>query len=240
MTPRTTIISASILALGIAFAGFSAGQSLVHSRLGFRTVTVKGLSERAVKADLGFWPISFRASGESLEEARQSLTASEAAVTAFLRTSGFPATAYQVQNISVQDKLAESYSGYSGPRFILTENILVKTTEVDKLSQTARNTGDLLKAGVVFASDGGSSGPSFQFTGLNELKGTLLTEATQRAREAADKFAKESGAKVGAIQNANQGIIEVNPAVEIPDSPPDRQIDKKVRVVTTITYFLRD
>ena len=240
MTGKTTIISAGILSLGIAFAGFSAGQSLVHSRLGFRTVTVKGLSERPVKADLGFWPISFVATGDSLEEARQALTTSETAVTAFLVARGFPATAFQVQNIRVEDKLANSYSGngYSGPRFVLTENILVKTTEVDKLAETARNTGDLLKVGVVLTSDGG--GPSFQFTGLNEMKGALLTEATQRARESADKFAKESGAKVGAIQNANQGIIEVNAAVDIPDSSPDRQIDKKVRVVTTITYFLRN
>jgi uncharacterized protein len=241
MTGKTTIISAGLVALGIAFAGFSAGQSLVHSRLGFRTVTVKGLSERAVKADLGFWPVSFVATGDTLEEARQALTTSETAVTSFLVGRGFPATAFQVQNIRVEDKLANSYSGngYSGPRFVLTENILVKTTEVDKLAETARNTGDLLKVGVVFASDGGSNGPSFQFTGLNDMKGALLTEATQRAREAADKFAKESGAKVGAIQNANQGVIEVNAAVDIPDSSPDRQIDKKVRVVTTITYFLK-
>ncbi len=242
MTGRTTIIAAGLIALGIAFAGFSAGQSLVHSRLGFRTVTVKGLSERPVKADLGFWPVSFVATGDTLEEARQALTTSETAVTAFLVARGFPTTAFQVQNIRVEDKLASGYSGsgYSGPRFVLTESVLVKTTEVDKLAETARNTGDLLKVGVVFASEGGSNGPSFQFTGLNEMKGALLTEATQRAREAADKFAKESGAKVGAIQNANQGVIEVNAAVDIPDSSPDRQIDKKVRVVTTITYFLKD
>ena len=242
MTGRTTIIAAALIASGIAFAGFSAGHSLVHSRLGFRTVTVKGLSERPVKADLGFWPISFVATGDTLEEARQALTTSEAAVTGFLTARGFPANSYQVQNIRVEDKLANSYSGsgYSGPRFVLTENLLVKTTEVDKLAETARSTGDLLKVGVVFASDGGTSGPSFQFTGLNDMKGALLTEATQRAREAADKFAKESGAKVGAIQNANQGVIEVNAAVDIPDTSPDRQIDKKVRVVTTITYFLRN
>ncbi len=243
MTERTHLLAAAaIVAGGIAFAGFSAGQSLVHSRLGFRTVTVKGLSERPVKADLGFWSISFVATGDSLEEARQALTSSETAVKAFLTARGFPATAYQVQNIRVEDKLANAYSngGLNGPRYILTENLMVKTTEVDKLAEASRNSGDLLKEGVVFANDGSSSGPSFQFTGLNELKGALLTEATQRAREAADKFAKESGAKVGAIQNANQGVIEVNPAVEIPDSPPDRQIDKKVRVVTTITYFLKD
>jgi hypothetical protein len=142
----------------------------------------------------------------------------------------------------VEDKLAHAYSngGLNGPRYILTETLLVKTGEVDKLAETARNSGDLLKEGVVFANEGMSAGPAFQFTKLNDLKGELLTEATQRAREAADKFARESGAKVGAIQNANQGVIEVNPAVDIPDSPPDRQIDKKVRVVTTITYFLKD
>ena len=66
----------------------------------------------------------------------------------------------------------------------------------------------------------------------------MLTEATQRAREAAQKFAEESGAKVGDIQSANQGIFEVNPAVEIPNDRPEKQIDKKIRVVTTITYFL--
>ena len=73
-----------------------------------------------------------------------------------------------------------------------------------------------------------------------DLKGEMLTEATKRAREAAEKFANESGARVGAIQTANQGIVEINPAVEIPNDRPEKQINKKVRVVTTITYFLRD
>jgi hypothetical protein len=98
--------------------------------------------------------------------------------------------------------------------------------------------GELLKAGVVFSSDSYNAGPSYIFTKISDLKGEMLTEATQRAREAAEKFAEESGAKVGVIQSANQGIFEVNPAVEIPNDRPEKQIDKKVRVVTTITYFL--
>ena len=68
----------------------------------------------------------------------------------------------------------------------------------------------------------------------------MLTEATKRAREAADKFAAEAGARVGGIQNANQGIIEITPAIEIPNDRPEKQIMKKVRVVTTITYLLGD
>ena len=125
-------------------------------------------------------------------------------------------------------------------RFVLTEDLLVKSADVQKLSEASRMIGDLLKSGVVFSSDAYNAGPSFIFTGVNALKGEMLTEATKRAREAAEKFATESGAKVGDIQNANQGIIEINPAVEIPNDRPDKQIDKKVRVVTTISYFLVD
>ena len=102
----------------------------------------------------------------------------------------------------------------------------------------ARAVGDLLKSGVVFSSDAYNAGPSFIFTKINDLKGEMLTEATKRAREAAEKFAVESGAKVGNIQSANQGIFEISPAVEIPNDRPEKQVDKKVRVVTTITYFL--
>jgi uncharacterized protein len=240
-TPRSLLFPAIILSAGIALAGYFAGSSLVHSRLGYRTVTVKGLSERPVKADLGFWPIRFVATGATLEEARQRLTASEAAVQAFLGTQGFQASSWQTQSIKVEDRLAQSYSqgAPESARFILTQDLLVKSTEVDKLASAARNIGDLLKVGVVFASDGMSDGPSYQFTGINTLKTEMLTEATKRAREAAAQFAKESGARVGGIQTANQGIIEINPAVEIPNSSGERQIDKKVRVVTTITYLIK-
>ena len=240
MSSLSNIIAGGLIGLGIASGGFLAGESLVKSRLGFRTVTVKGLSEREVKANLGFWPVRFVTTGPSLEEARAALVTSETAVKAFLAFHGFAEQDMQVQNIQVEDRLA-GYNNQGVPpesRFVLTEDILVKSPEVEKLADASRMIGDLLKSGVVFSSDAYNAGPSFIFTDVNELKGDMLTEATKRAREAADKFAQESGAKVGDIQNANQGIIEINPAVEIPNDRPEKQINKKVRVVTTITYFL--
>ena len=240
MSSFSNIIAGGLIGLGVACGGFLAGESLVKSRLGFRTVTVKGLSERDVKADLGFWPVRFVVTGPTLEEARAALVISETAVKAFLTSHGFTGQDLQVQNIQVEDRLA-GYNNQGVPpesRFVLTEDILVKSSEVEKLANASRMIGDLLKSGVVFSSDAYNAGPSFIFTDVNKLKGDMLTEATKRAREAADKFAQESGAKVGDIQNANQGIIEINPAVAIPNDRPERQIDKKVRVVTTITYFL--
>lgn len=242
MSSFARIIAGGLVGLGVASGGFLAGESLVKSRLGFRTVTVKGLAERPAKANLGFWPVRFVATGATLEEARTGLETSEAKVKSFLKTHGFTDNDIQVQNIQVEDRLA-GYNNQGVPpeiRFVLTEDILVKSIEVDKLAAGARMIGDLLKSGVVFSSDAYNAGPSYIFTNVNELKGEMLTEATKRAREAADKFATESGAKVGAIQNANQGIIEINPAVEIPNAMPEKQIEKKVRVVTTITYFLID
>lgn len=242
MSSFARVIAGGLVGLGVAAGGFFAGDSLVKSRLGFRTVTVKGLSEREVKADLGFWPIRFVVTGPTLEAARANLEVSENAVRAFIKSKGFTDADYSVQNIQVEDRMA-GYNAQQTPedtRFVLTEDMLVKSADVQKLADSARAVGDLLKSGVVFSSDSYNAGPSFIFTKINDLKGEMLTEATKRAREAAEKFATESGAKVGDIQSANQGIFEVSPAVEIPNDRPEKQLDKKVRVVTTITYFLGD
>lgn len=236
------LLSALCLAAGIALGGWFVADALVTSRAPLRTVTVKGLSERAVKADLGFWPIRFVATGPSLEQARATLEQSERSVRAFLGQKGFADDDIQVQNVTVEDRYA-GYNGANTPgdvRFVLTEDMLVTSADVDALSNAARSIADLLRDGVVFSSDAWSAGPSFIFTGINDLKSEMLTEATSRARETAQQFASESGANLGDIQTANQGVFQILPAVDIPNDRPEKQIDKKVRVVTTITYFLTD
>jgi hypothetical protein len=242
MSSISRILAGALIGLGVASAGYLAGESLIKSRLGYRVVTVKGLSEREVKANLGFWPIRFVTTGPTLEEARARLETSETSVKNFLKGNGFTDQDMQVQNIQVEDRMA-GYNAQSTPedsRFVLTEDLLVRSGDVDKLQDSARMIGDLLKSGVVFSADAYNAGPSFIFTGVNDLKGEMLTEATKRAKEAADKFATESGAHVGDIQSANQGIIEITPAIEIPNDRPEKQVQKKVRVVTTITYFLTE
>ncbi len=236
------VVAALLVAVGISLAGWFVGTSLVESRQPLRTVTVKGLSERAVQADLGFWPIRFVATGPTLEAARTSLENSERSVRSFLADRGFGEDEIQVQNVLVEDRAA-GYNAGSTPdeyRFVLTEDMLVTTDKVTELADASRSVADLLRQGVVFSSDSYSAGASFVFTNINDLKGEMLTEATQRAKDTAAQFASESGAQVGDIQTANQGVFEVLPAVEIPNDRPEKQIDKKVRVVTTITYFLVD
>lgn len=236
------LLSALCLAAGVALSGWFVATALVESRAPQRTVTVKGLSEQTVKADLGFWPIRFVATGPSLEAARSRLETHERAVRDFLAEQGFAPDEIGVQNITVEDRFA-SYNANNTRddlRFVLTEDMLVTSGNVEGLATAARSVADLLRSGVVFSSDAWSAGPSFAFTGINGLKSEMLTEATARARETAEQFATESGANVGDIKTANQGVFQVLPAVEIPNDRPEKQIDKRVRVVTTITYFLVD
>jgi hypothetical protein len=241
MNSPSAIIASAIVAGGLALAGWLAGQGLVESRLGHRTVTVKGFSERITKADIGFWPIRFTATGANLESARGGLERAERAVAAYLDQKGFKQSDWEVQNIRVEDRLA-GYSASNVPeqgRYVLTEDIILRSKDVDGLAEAARGIGDLVRAGVVLTSDQYNAGPFFVFTGLNTLKPEMLTEATKRARQAAEQFARESGSQVGAIFSANQGLFTIQGAINIPNEQPEKQVQKKVRVVTTITYFLK-
>lgn len=240
MQPLSTIIAGLFVAIGLATAGWLGGQALIESREPIRTVTVKGLAERNVTADLAYWPIKFVATGPTLETARATLEQDDAAVRQFLTAAGFPEDAMRVQNILVEDRLA-GYNASGTPeeaRFVVTEEFLLTSNDVEAVARAARNIGDLLRAGVVFSSDSYNAGPSYIFTGLNDLKTDMLAQATQRAREAANQFAQEAEAQVGTIQTANQGVFEILAAVDIPDQRSEKQIEKKVRVVTTVTYFL--
>ena len=236
------VVSALFVAAGMAGAGWLIGDGFVKSREPTRYVTVKGLSEREVQADLGFWPIRFVATGATLDVARAALERSEASVRAFLRGKGFAEEDIDVQNIMVEDRAAGYNAGQTPDefRFVLTEDMLVTSGNVQELADASRSVADLLKSGVVFSSDAYSAGASFIFTGINDLKNEMLAEATQRAKEAATQLATESGARVGDLQTVNQGVFEILPAVEIPNDRPEKQINKKVRVVSTITYFLTD
>jgi hypothetical protein len=73
----------------------------------------------------------------------------------------------------------------------------------------------------------------------------MITEATRNARAAADRFAADSGSKVGNIRQANQGVFSILPANQGSDNNPeygggnaDSSLMKTVRVVTSVDYYL--
>ncbi|MBX3490297.1 MAG: SIMPL domain-containing protein [Parvibaculum sp.] len=241
MNPVAAIVSAVILALGLALGGWFGGQGLVQSRLGDRSVSVKGLSEREVKADLALWGLRFVATGNDLRETQAEIRRNADSVTRFLKSHGFDEGDIERQAPQVTDRLAQSWgSGQIESRFIIAQQIVLRSTDVDRVVTANSESSVLVDAGVVLSNEYGPVRPSYLFTGIAALKPEMLEEATKRAREAAETFAADSGSRLGGIRRAWQGQFDIQPRDATPGAQEAEQVMKTVRVVSTIDFLLVD
>lgn len=223
-----------LLAVGLIGGGFFIGQGVVNARIGDRAVTVRGVAEKNVEADLAVLPLRFTASGEVLSEVQARIDGDLAIVRQFLTAQGYPADAVDLGRLEVADTRSREYGNQQGPRFILAQTVIVRTNDVGRVQNTTRALNDLVRQGVVLQD---FAGPSYIFTKLNDVRPAMIAEATAAARTGAEQFAKDSGAPLGPIRQATQGSFEILARDGSMDE--SSSIGKKVRVVTTISYRLR-
>ena len=233
--------AAIVLAIGLAIAGWLVGQGFRESRLAERYVTVKGTSEQTVKADLALWPIRFVATGNDLAQVQAKLVKDGAVIKQLLSSAGLTDKDIELQRLDVTDMLAQAYrSGPVESRFIIAQTLMARSTNVDQIAAAGQRLGQLVDAGVVLSNEFGPGAPVYLFTKLNDIKPQMIAEATRTARAAAEQFAKDSGAKIGGIRRANQGLFEILPRDRAPQLTEETQIEKTVRVVSTVDYLLVD
>lgn len=223
------IAASFVLGLGFIFSALILSSAIVEVR-SERTVFVRGLSEREVKADTVIWPIAFQVSGEELASVYASYQKSASSIGNFLNKRGFDGAEWRATVPEVTDKKAQGYSGYQGPRFVATGKVVVHTPQVDTVLSAFPETAELLGEGVTLMPN--YQGPDFRFTGLNDIKPDMLAEATKSGREAAEKFAGDSGVVVGDLKTATQGLFSIH------DRDPYTTHLKTVRVVTSMTFEL--
>ena len=233
-----SVTASVILAVGIA-GGFALLGSNISSGIESvvnrdRIVTVKGLSERQVKADRVIWPVGFRELGDDLQDVYGRIEKRKDQVVAFLKEAGLTDAEIEVASPQVTDAQAEMYANQkSRYRYSMTQTVTVSSDKVDLVRDLLVRQSDLIKAGVTLVGDY-SWRTSFQFTGLNTVKPAMIEEATKNARASAEKFAQDSGSSLGKIRRANQGQFSIT------DRDSNTPYIKSVRVVTTVEYFLKD
>lgn len=243
---RPAAVLGGCLLIGLLLCGWVLGAQIKAMKQADRYVTVKGLVERTVKADRGSWSVSFKEAGDDLPSVYQKSATDKNTVIAFFHQQGFSDSELTVGQVSASDRETAEYSnGQHLPRFTVTQSVNLITHDVDKLARAGQQTDKLVQQGIVIA---GGAGVQYQFTGLNALKPDMITEATRNARSSADRFAADSGAKVGSIRSANQGTFSIsapdaaaaalNPEEGSDSSSEASSIMKKVRVVATIDYYL--
>lgn len=228
------VLAAALIALGLVGAGWFASRGMAHLRTADRYVTVKGSAEKIVDADLVVWPLSQTVGGNELGAVQTQLNANTATIRSFLTSAGFKEDEIVVSPPRLEDRWAYSYGDNRPPeRYRYSNTVTLRSSRVKEALAALRRSGDIVARGVMLNTEEGG-GPDFDYTKLNDIKPALIAEATSNARKSAEQFAKDSGARIGGIRSANQGVI----SIENRDAGSP-QI-KKIRVVTTVEYFLRD
>lgn len=235
------------LIVGLAAGGYLIGRGAARFKSDTRTVTVKGLVEREVKADEAVWTLSLRRASDDLKDVHAKLSADREAVIAFLKKQGFKDAEITRQPTRTIDKLAREYApGQTTERFryVVTTSLALRTPNIDLVQAALGSTEELLKSGVVLDGEreGNVANPRYVVSKFNDLRPRLLAEATKNARSIAQQFAADSGAQVGKIHSANQGMIQIFGSdgndESGPYSPTSTPI-KKIRVVSTFEFELK-
>ncbi len=235
---------ALILGTAIAVAGALVGYGLTRVRATERYVTVKGVAEREVHADLAIWPLHLVAASNDLAGANAEIQRSVVKVRQFLGRHGIDTSHVSVQQFSVADAETNQFGASTRPqsRFVIHQTLIVRSTDPKAVQAASQRVAELVSAGVVLSSGAeyGTGGPTFVYSGLRTLKPAMIGEATSRAREGAEQFARDSHASVGGILRANQGVFEILPRDQADGITEASQIDKTVRVVSTIDFALNN
>jgi uncharacterized protein len=236
---RAVLLGAvAIFSMGMTTSGYVLGDGLRRAKMAERTVTVRGVSERDVTADLATWTVDFSQEGSDLAPVQQSVNQQAQAVRAFFLRAGFRPDEVTDSDVGVTRQRATDADGKASGAEKLTvkRSMQLRTSDVMKARAAYARQAELLRDGVELS----GSNISYTFTGLNELKPEMIAEADRNARRSAEQFAHDSGADVGRIRTASQGYFSVGPrdGEECDDcnSSGGSSPFQKVRVVTTIDY----
>ena len=239
---RAVLLGAvAIFAVGLTTSGYALGDGLRRSKMAeHRTVTVRGVSERDVTADLATWTIDFSHQGTDFGSIQQSVDGQARAVRDYFRRAGFRTDEISDSDVSVSREQPRDKDGHPvGPlRLTVKRSIQLRTGNVMRLRSAYAAQSELLREGVEVS----GTNATYTFTKLNRLKPEMIAEATQNARRSAEQFAHDSGTSVGRIKEASQGYFSVGPRdgeeCEDCNASGGSSPFQKVRVVTTIDYDL--
>lgn len=227
---KSNLLAGALIALGLCFGGMFIYLGISKFANKDRAVSVKGLSTREVEADHAVWPLSYAWSGNDLPALYAQLETVTARVKKHLLEQGFEENDIRQGSISVNDNWSDYYGNHRPEyKYTLSTSLIVSTDKVQLVVASQGKEAELLKEGIIVKSEKWNL--DYQFNGLPELKPSMIEEATQNARAVAQKFADDAQCSLGSIRRASQGQFSI-------ESDEYQPWVKRVRVVTTVDYFL--
>ncbi len=230
-----------LLGLALVASAWIVSDAFVTAKRQGQDLEVKGFAEKRILSDRADWSGTVTARGDTLERAYTDLERARQVVSALLEREGvpsdevdrFPATTEVIFARDGRGNFTNRIEGYA-----LRQELRVRSGDIDRVARVARAAADLAQEGLeVF-----SARPEFFYTKLDELKITMLAEATADARRRAEVLATESGSRVGPLRSARQGVFQITPAwsTEVSDYGHNdtSSREKSIKAVVTIRYAI--
>lgn len=232
----STLILGLCILFGLTSLGFLLGNAAIKYKQFERTVTVKGLSEREYPADIVIWPIQFSTASNDLSTLYTTIESHTKTIGDFLIKNGITKEEMSYSSPAIIDKSAQQYSSGSQPEFRYTamQTVTVYSSNISTARALMASLAELGKQGIVFSGENYQGQTEYLFNRLNEVKPEMIEEATTKAREVAEKFATDSKSTLGKIKQASQGQFTIS------ERDKNNPHIKKVRVVSTVEYYLSD
>ena len=229
------IYEAAIMAIAIVVLGLCIKWGIDDFANKDRKVTVKGLAEKEVEADKVTWPILSKEMVNNLPELYNLIAVKQAKIKKFLVDAGIKETEISVNASKVIDMNADQYSNNTRPyRYIITSIITVTSANVKLVRSIIARQGELLKQGIAIVGGDYENPTVYEYVSFTSMKPKMMEEAISNAEKTAQQFAENSHSKLNKIVSADQGQFSIE------DRDQNTPWIKKVRVVTTVTYSLKD
>lgn len=221
--------------IGLGTLGYFFKTAFMESKNLERTVIVKGLSEKEVLSNIVIMPIKLTRTSNNLESLIIDIDNDTNKVIKFLKDNGLKDEDITLGAISIVDKMANEFSNQEfSIRYLATKVVNIYSSEIEKVRALSGKLSELSQAGILFKTDDYDSKIEYVYTKLNDIKPSMIEEATSNARAVAQKFAHDSNSKLGKIKKATQGQFEV-----ISRDKNSEHI-KNIRIVSTVEYYLVD
>jgi hypothetical protein len=244
--PSTYMIVAFILACGLALSGYLLSFTIYRSQVANDTVSVKGLAEKEVQADWAQVDVYF--TREELLSKQEYDTTGHHKIIAKLyrqidsdrkiiensfRSLGFLKT--EISDIELYPD-SKDFRGEDGKhtdtKITVRGKLTIESKQVFAIQKLDSAMSNLMSKGITVA----TGQEKYHFSKLNDIKPEMIRKAMAAARVAAKELAGNTGVKLGRIKSANQGRFSIVDKGE--DYGDTDRIDKKVRVVTEIKFYL--
>lgn len=230
------------LAIGLVLSSLIFGWFYSTAKRGDEAITVTGSAKRRITSDLVIWNAGISVQAPQLTDAYRSLSESVPKLKQYLITKGIPEAQLTVSSITTttmkrQDANGNETSEITG--YSLSQQIEVRSFEVQKISQIAREATELINQGILIE----SKAPQYYYTKIGDLKIEMLGEASKDAKERAERIASSTGNSIGSVRSAKMGVLQITAAdsTDVSDygTYDTSTIEKDMTAVVNISFAVR-